>query len=85
MVKKAIAISLEKNLNLEDVLQCLCAKDNKCGPLITSDNSFVDCGLAIYTVGSFLNEKNSLFNLGSHHILFFIKTGVSKNCWDCYL
>ena len=59
VVKKSIEISLEKKLDLEDVLQCLCAKANKCNSLITSDNKFVDCGLPIYTVDSFLNEKNS--------------------------
>ena len=59
VVKKSIEISLEKNLDLEDVLQCLCAKDNKCNSLITSDNNLVDCGLPIYTVDEFLIAKSS--------------------------
>ncbi len=56
---KAIDIAINNALDLEDVLQCLCAKENNCDALITNDTTFYDCGLKIYTVGEFLNnEKN---------------------------
>lgn len=57
VVKKSIELALKKNVDFEDVLQCLCAKQNQCDALITNDNNFVDCGLYICTVDEFLNEK----------------------------
>jgi len=50
----AIDLSLEHNLDLEDTLQCLCAKRNGCQVLITNDNKFYDCGIKIETPKSFL-------------------------------
>ncbi|MEA1956089.1 MAG: type II toxin-antitoxin system VapC family toxin [Campylobacterota bacterium] len=57
LIEDAIAISLEKNLDLEDVLQCLCAKNNKCDILITNDKKFYDCGVKIMSIKEFLDEK----------------------------
>ena len=54
VMKNAIILSLEKNLDLEDVLQCLCAKENDCKAFITNDAKFHNCGLDIYTVKEFL-------------------------------
>lgn len=54
VIKKAIELTLEKNLDLEDTLQCLCAKENGCEALITSDINFYDCGVSIYTIEDFL-------------------------------
>jgi predicted nucleic acid-binding protein len=45
----AINLSLEKNLDLEDVLQCLCAKENDCNIFLTNDKKFYDCGIKIMT------------------------------------
>jgi len=56
VIKNAIDVALEKNLDLEDVLQCLCAKENGCSALITNDKKFVDCGVAIYTIDEFLSK-----------------------------
>jgi predicted nucleic acid-binding protein len=56
VIKGAIDLSLEKNLDLEDVLQCLCAKKNNCDVLITSDKYFYDCGVKIQTASEFLND-----------------------------
>ena len=58
VIKNAINLSLEKNLDLEDTLQCLCAKENGCDILITNNNKFYDCGVSIYTTEEFLKEKN---------------------------
>ena len=54
VIRNAIKLSLERNLGLEDLLQCLCAKENGCEALITNDNKFYDCGMNIYTIEKFL-------------------------------
>jgi predicted nucleic acid-binding protein len=56
VIKYAIDLSLEHNLDLEDLLQCLCAKENGCEILITNDKKFYDCGVSIYTTEKFLNK-----------------------------
>jgi len=53
-----IGISLVKKLDLEDILQCLCAKENGCKILITNDKKFYDCCVSLYTIEEFLKEKN---------------------------
>ncbi len=58
VISKAIDLSLEKNLDLEDVLQCLCAKENGCQILITNDKKFYDCGIEILTAESFLEKHD---------------------------
>ncbi|MBN2783109.1 MAG: type II toxin-antitoxin system VapC family toxin [Campylobacterales bacterium] len=57
VIEDAINLSLEKNLDLEDVLQCLCAKNNRCDVLITNDKKFYDCGVKIMSTKEFLDEK----------------------------
>jgi len=57
VIKNAIDLSLEKNLDLEDILQCLCAKENGCKVLITNDKKFCDCGLSVYTTEEFLIKQ----------------------------
>ena len=58
VLHKAVKLSLQKNLDLEDTLQCLCAKENGCTILITNDNKFYDCGISIYTSEEFIKEIN---------------------------
>jgi len=53
-IKRATRLSLEHNLDLEDVLQCLCAKENGCDVLITNDKLFYKCDIRIVTVEDFL-------------------------------
>lgn len=55
VIKNAIDLSITSNLDLEDTLQCLCAKQNNCDALITSDKYFYDCGIKIQTADEFLN------------------------------
>jgi predicted nucleic acid-binding protein len=55
IIKNAINISLKNNLDLEDVLQCLCAKNHQCDTIITNDKYFYDCGIKIQTASEFLN------------------------------
>jgi len=54
VIKEATHISLSKGIDLEDTLQCLCAKENACTLLITSDKKFVDCGIKIVNYEGFL-------------------------------
>ena len=54
IIDNAIDISLKKNLDLEDILQCLCAKENNCKFLITNDKKFYNCGLGIRNLKEFL-------------------------------
>ncbi len=56
VVRGAIDLSLKKDLDLEDVLQCLCAKQNGCDVLITNDGSFCDCGISVMTTEEFLDR-----------------------------
>ncbi len=55
VIKNAIDLSFENSLDLEDVLQCLCAKENSCDILITNDKKFYDCGIKIVTIEEFLS------------------------------
>ena len=54
VIKEATHLSLTKGLDLEDTLQCLCAKNNGCNLLMTSDKKFVDCGIEIVNYERFL-------------------------------
>jgi len=56
VIQNAIELSLKKNQDLEDLLQCFCAKENNCQMLITNDKNFYDCGIDIYTTESFLKK-----------------------------
>ena len=57
VLKEAVQMSLDKNLDLEDALQCLCAKENGCEVLITNDKKFYDCGIEIMHCAEFLEDK----------------------------
>ena len=54
VVESAIELSLKNNLDLEDVLQCLCAKENDCDIFITNDKKFDNCGIEIMTSEEFI-------------------------------
>ncbi len=54
IVKTGIDLSLKHELVLEDVLQCLCARENNCAVFMTNDTKFYDFGLPIQKVYQFL-------------------------------
>ncbi len=56
VITQAIEISLEQNIDFEDTLQCLCAKENGCDFLISNDGKFYDCGVDIITSEEFLQK-----------------------------
>ena len=53
-IKEATQLSLKHGVDLEDTLQCLCAKENGCSVLITGDKRFVDCGIKVVDYEGFL-------------------------------
>jgi len=59
VLKKAVHISSQMKVDLEDTLQCLCAKENGCEAFITNDRKFYNCGIKIYTTKEFLNKATS--------------------------
>jgi len=54
VIQEAIEISKSKDYDLEDLLQCLCAKENQCESIITNDKKFNNCGIQIITREKFL-------------------------------
>lgn len=62
VIKNAIELSRQKNLDLEDILQCLCAKENGCYAFITEDKKFYDCGVKIMTSEEFILQMKSHYS-----------------------
>ncbi len=56
IISDAIDLALEKKLDLEDVLQCQCAKENQCNIFITNDKKFYNCGINVMNSKEFLRE-----------------------------
>ncbi len=54
VIRESTEIALAEGIDFEDVLQCLCAKANRCEVLITHDNQFHDCGVKICTTEAYL-------------------------------
>lgn len=54
VIQEATHLSLSNGQDLEDTLQCLCAKDNGCEVLVTNDKKFIDCGIEIVNYERFL-------------------------------
>ncbi len=52
---EGVELAQSGNLDLEDMLQCLCAKYGGCMAIVTNDNKFFDCGLKIFSVERFLH------------------------------
>lgn len=50
----SVELTLKENLDLEDVLQGLCAKYNGCTSIITGDKKFYNCGIEILDVKQYL-------------------------------
>ena len=45
-----------KGQDLEDTLQCLCSKEHDCIYIVTSDKSFVDCGIEVVNYNEILKR-----------------------------
>ena len=59
ILAEAVEISLENSIDLEDILQSLCAKYNGCETIITHDSRFYNCGVSILNTKQFLDENNN--------------------------
>ena len=57
VIKKSIEFSMKNSCDLENVLQCFCAKECGCGIFLTSDKKFIDCGIEILDYDRFLNGQ----------------------------
>ncbi len=57
VVSAALKMSGEFGYDLEDTLQCLCAKKEGCSIVVTGDKGFVDCGIEVYDYERFAREK----------------------------
>ncbi|MCF6173665.1 MAG: type II toxin-antitoxin system VapC family toxin [Campylobacteraceae bacterium] len=57
VLQEAIEVALAKKLDLEDMLQCLCAKENECKILITNDKNFYDCGVSTCKLEEFMKAS----------------------------
>jgi len=53
-IAKALMFSVDNNSDLEDTLQCFCARAYNCECVITSDKTFVNCGIDILNYERFL-------------------------------
>ncbi len=56
VIKDSIALSLQNNLDFEDVLQCICAKENGCDIFITNDKKFYNCSISIMATEEFVKS-----------------------------
>jgi predicted nucleic acid-binding protein len=59
VIREAVTLSLEKQLDLEDVLQALSAKEHGCYTLVTNDKKFYQETVRTETVVSFLSTVQS--------------------------
>ena len=55
-IAKALAFSLDNSADLEDTLQCFCARAYDCECVITSDKKFVNCSIDIVDYEKFLKQ-----------------------------
>jgi len=55
VLQEGVGVALEQEADLEDVWQCLCAKQEGCGALITNDLMFLTCGIEVVTVEKYLS------------------------------
>ena len=54
VLKQAFDFSLKNDLDLEDTMQCFCAKENGCQIFLTNDKKFINCGIKILNYNQFL-------------------------------
>jgi len=56
VITEALQRVNDAGLDLEDMLQCLCAKKEGCAIVVTEDQQFVDCGIEVMDYERCLNE-----------------------------
>ena len=58
VVAKGLELAYRNGMDLEDTLQCLCAKKEGCALIVTEDRGFVDCGVEVMDYEAALQELN---------------------------
>jgi len=53
IISESLDIAIKNNCDLEDTLQCVCAKQNKCKFILTNDKKFIDCGVELISYDYF--------------------------------
>jgi len=56
VVAEGLERALRESLDLEDILQCLCAKNEGCAMVVTEDRGFVECGVRVMDYDTALRE-----------------------------
>jgi len=56
VINDAIDTSIASGCDLEDIMQCLCAKKHSCDILITNDKDFYSCGVECMNTSKFLEK-----------------------------
>jgi len=56
LIREATDTALREKSDLEDTLQCLCAKNERCAIVITEDQGFVECGVRVMDYDAALRE-----------------------------
>jgi len=54
VIDEAVNFARSHNTDLEDTLQCMAAKYHGCASIVTSDQTFVDCGVRIVDYAAFV-------------------------------
>ena len=54
IIKNSIDYTIANGGDLEDTLQCFCAKKHKCSLFLTNDKKFIECGIDIIDYDKFL-------------------------------
>ena len=54
VIKKSLLFAKQQGVDLEDTMQCLCAKEYGCEVLLTNDKKFIDCGVELQNYDQFL-------------------------------
>ena len=60
VISNAINLCKTKlNLDFEDVIQSLCAKESGCSTIISNDKNFYDCGVPVISAWEFIKKFKS--------------------------
>lgn len=54
VIASSIDFCIQNQSDLEDTMQCLCAKKMACEIFLTSDKKFIDCGVLVLSYKEFL-------------------------------
>lgn len=56
VIEASIDFCIKNGNDLEDTMQCMCAKKMGCKMFLTGDKKFIDCGVTIVSYEQFLGQ-----------------------------